>query len=155
MKPGDTAELAIWCSDSDDPRKIAFWKTDIAAGMFEESANRFGVMLGPARYYELQVGEGRAGNPPDKAIGDNVRLLVAECEVIGYRTNGVAPSRFTDDLKAKDRDVLRAITRKVYCSTNGHTVMPMTDEDCDKVIDMLGPEAAERALRGAVDATKH
>lgn len=148
LRPRDTAELAIWICDEDNPAKIEWWKREVTADLFKEAADTAGVQLGPVRYYELQPGEGRAGHPPDKVQGTNVRLLVAECDVIGLKPQIVAKA-FIADLSFKDLEQLRKVTRR------GAMPRILTDEQCDEIIERYGAVTAEKILRSLVDDKIH
>jgi hypothetical protein len=141
-------ELAIWVCDEDDPRKIAWWKAEEAPRLFAESAAAAGAILAPPEFYELQPGEDRAGHPPDDIQGTNVRLLVAECKVVGFRPV-IAAKTFIEDLSAQDLARLRAATRR--------KALPrmLTDEECDEIIEGLGGQVSEKLIQEAVRATKH
>lgn len=155
LRPRDTAELAVWISDSDPPGKLKWWKEEEAPRRFKESAEAARVKLGPIRFYELQPGEDRAGTPPDNIQGINVRLLVAEADVLGFLPMPAPEYRFTDELKFEDLQKMRAATRRGYgpvLAADGKSYRPLRDDECDKIINQIGPEAAARE---AMHATKH
>lgn len=56
-------------------------------------------------------------------------------------------------LAQQDRDLLRGIVRKVHFAyvEAKHGKAFVTDHECDKLIDSLGPEIAERMIRFGVD----
>lgn len=155
LKQRDTAELAVWISDDDPPGKLEWWKTLEAPRLFAESAQAAYVRLGPLRWYELQPGEGRAGTPPDCIQGQNVRLLVADADVIGRVPIPEPQSLFTQDLEPADLEKMRAATRRAYgpvVASDGKTLRQLRDDECDKIINAVGPEAAAKE---AVNATIH
>lgn len=144
-KPGkDTAQVAIWISDSEPPAKIMWWKAEEAPRRLRESADAAGVTLGPITWRELQPGQEDAGHPPDGVQGDNVRLLVAEAEVTGHRPQIVTRS-FMADLDPKDLARLRAITVRAALP---HVI---TEAEADAVIERFGPAVAEKVLKELVD----
>lgn len=146
MKPGkDTAQLAIWCCEEDDPRKIAWWRTVEAPRIFKESADANNVVLGPISFRTLAPGEENAGHPPATMQGTNVRLLIAEAEVVAFRAIS-QDNDFLADLSYKDLQTLRKVTRKAA------RPYELTDEECDAIISRHGPQTAQTLLREAVDA---
>lgn len=148
MKLHDEAELAIWICDEDNPAKIAWWKREEAPRLFAESAAMFGVELAPPRFYELAPGQDRAGSPPKGIQGTNVRLLVAECRVVGLRPVA-APVAFLADLELKDLERLREITKRA--------ALPrvITDQEADQIIESFGPKVAKAVLREQISGTQH
>lgn len=57
---------------------------------------------------------------------------------------------FLADLSMEDLNRLRAITRRVHQYYRPYE-RPLTDQQADALIDGLGPDAAERSLKYAVD----
>jgi hypothetical protein len=150
-----TGELAMWITDDDPPQKIKWWREEEVPRLFRESAEAAGVRIGPISFYELAPGEDRAGWPPDCVQGINVRLLVAEADIIGLAHVQAGPKPFSMDLSYPDLQKLRSATRRAYgrvLAADGKTWRPMTDVECDKIIDMMGPEVAAMEACGA---TRH
>lgn len=60
---------------------------------------------------------------------------------------------FSTALTQQDRDLLRGIVRKVHFAhvEAKHGKGFVTDLECDKLIDSLGPEIAERMIKFGVD----
>lgn len=56
---------------------------------------------------------------------------------------------FISTLPKQDLDLLRGIVRKVHLQHVPHDFA--TDKECDKLIESLGPEIAERMIRFGVD----
>jgi hypothetical protein len=54
-------------------------------------------------------------------------------------------------LNQQDRDLLRGIVRKVHFAHVSRKHGAVSDHECDKLIDSLGPEIAERMIRFGVD----
>lgn len=143
----DIVELAVWISDSDDQRMIKSWKKIDAPRLFKESAEAAGVRLGSIKFYELKPGEDRAGTPPKDIQGINVRLLIAECDVIGIIPQPEPESAFTLDLELVDLERMRTATRRAYglvWAADGKTLRELRDDECDRIINLLGPDAAAR-----------
>lgn len=144
LRPRDTAELAAWICDEDNPAKIAWWKAEHVVQAFKEAADAAGVILGPPRFYELKPGEGRAGVPPDGVQGTNVRLLVAEADVQGLKPIA-KDSTFLAELSFHELEILRKVTRR------GARPHELTDEQCDHIIARYGPVTAQKILKSVVD----
>lgn len=154
MRKGDTAQFAIWYCEEDDPKWLADWKEKGCAEHMKRSADYFRVKLGPVRFYELEPGEGQAGHPPDGKRGTNFKLLVGEADVVGELPY-VRERTWLQDLSAKDLKLLRNITRATWSMRNPDAQTSLSDEACDEVIELLGPEVTEKMIYEAANATKH
>lgn len=151
----DTVELAIWVSDDDPPAKLRWWRDEEVPRLFNESAEAASVTLGPVRWYELAPGTDRAGTPPNGVQGINVRLLVAEADVVGWIAPVVDGPGFIDELKHEDLVKLRNATRRSFgpcLSADGKSYRELRDDECDRIINLVGPDAAVREM---VSATVH
>ena len=144
LTPDDTSTLACWISDDTDPRVVEHWKTVTAPSLFKASADDAGVILSEPRFYTLEPGEGRAGTPPDGAQGTNMRLLVAECAVRGFKPR-TEESNFLLDLDPKDLAYLRKVTKR---AASPHKI---SNEQADAIIMRYGPVTAQKLLKSAVD----
>ena len=142
-KIGDELEIGIWVSDDEPLGKILWWKSDEAPRRLHESAEMYGLRHGEITWHELKPGEGRAGHPPKTIKGTNVRLLVAEAKLVS-EILAPLPKSFLHDLGIKDLETLRTATRRAYHPTE------LTDEQCDKVIEHIGPSVAEQMLSQAI-----
>jgi len=58
---------------------------------------------------------------------------------------------FTTALTQQDRDLLRGIVRKVHFAHVEAKHGPVSNHECDKLIDSLGPEIAEKMIKFGVD----
>jgi len=62
---------------------------------------------------------------------------------------------FLSTLSSQDLDLLRGIVRKVHLSEVmkkfGPNHVGVSDHECDKLIESIGPEVAERMIRFGVD----
>lgn len=56
---------------------------------------------------------------------------------------------FIASLRSDDLSMLRRIVRKVHLAYVPESIA--TDKECDKLIESLGPEVAERMIRFGVD----
>lgn len=61
----------------------------------------------------------------------------------------VSPSSFLASLSFQDLQVLREHVRRTHM--RGWKPEYRTDQECDRIIDVIGPRVAERALKEAVD----
>ncbi len=141
MKPGDTIETAIWLDGRETPQARAQFEADVSAALVER-ASAENAVLAPVKWSVKRLGEDRVPEAPDHIQGPDVRLLVAEADVLS-----VAPtaSHFLSELEPRDLTRLRQITRRGY-----RRAYPgqgrLTDRQCDTLINDLGPEAAVAAL---------
>lgn len=148
VRVGDTLETAIWLTGMESEILKARFKADAKKAM--ENANKFnGVVTGPLRWTEKRPGEDRVPPVPDHIQGPDVRLLVAEADVL----NVLGPeSKFLAELEPADLTRLRKITReahKLWWRRNmpGRRYERITDRQADTLINDLGPEVAYEALR--------
>lgn len=98
------------------------------------------------KFLEKKPGEDRVPPVPqhiEKNAGDLslIRLLTVEAIVDGVYVH--TESMLTTNLEPKDLERLRVITRRARLKTHP---IPLTDAECDEVINELGPEAAVEAL---------
>jgi hypothetical protein len=147
MNPGHAYEFAIWLTGLESPERIEA-ERDAMLVAFDRIAERDGVLLTPATFKELRPGEDRVPPVPKHIGGPNVRLLYAEAEVVGQAPMLVVNS-FLGDLDPVDLERLRTITRR---TARGYGQAAMTDEECDRMIEEIGPDAAMEAVRNAVDS---
>lgn len=154
MQIGDTAQLAAWFCDEDDPKQLQKWRKKDCRKHMEASAEMHGVLLGKIEFYELEPGEGQAGYPPEDRSGTDWKLLVAEAKVIGHRPpeNQVT---FIQDLDPKDLTTLRNITRTAYTRYQPASLTYLSDEACDEIIEGLSCDVIEAMIAEAYHATKH
>ncbi len=143
MKPGDVLETAIWLDGTETPELRARYESDLRVCL-ASLGSEAGMVFKPVIFTEKPPGADRVPAVPDQVQGPDVRLLVAETEVLCRAPYVTLPGSFVDDLDPLDLTRLREITRK-FCSH------PLTDAECDEIIDDIGPETAVRTLREAVD----
>ena len=146
MKPGETVEIAIWSDGTDTPEQLARWKADVLKDMLE-AARADNVALTPLRWIEKSPGDDRVPEVPDHIQGPSVKLLVAEADVQVM----FAGPNFLAELEPYDLARIRRITREAYQrwwnTKFKHRSVPLTNPQCDTLINDLGPEAAEASLR--------
>jgi hypothetical protein len=140
LKVGETLELAIWLNGEETVDHVQQWKHDCKYIM-ERSFEGATLKLSPLRFEVLRPGNDRVPPVPDDIQGQDVRLLVAEAEVLDIST--VVETSFLLELTKTDLERLRTITRR---GAGKH----IPDEVCDEIIEELGPTMAMRALRESV-----
>lgn len=148
MKAGDTIENAIWLNGTETPELLARYKGDVADAMIEVAQSQ-GAALTPLRWTEKRPGDERVPAVPDHIQGPDVRLLVAEADVVSMRAQDTG--NFLAELEPRDLARLRRVTREAYarwCRENPGKGQrePLTDRQCDTLINDLGPEAALASL---------
>lgn len=148
MKTGDIVEAAYWLQGTEPEDMISTCKARVIEAIDELCAEK-GFVHGPVRFEELPPhSDRRVPDVPDYIQGPDVRLLVAEADIIGPRV--IETTRgFIGELDMLDLERLRTITRRAHAQTNAGQVL--TDMECDDIIEELGPEAALDALRNAVN----
>lgn len=146
MKPGHVYEFSIWLTGLESDKRLAEEREAMRVA-FDRVKESEGVLLGPIAFNELRPGEDRVPPVPKHIGGPNVRLLYAEATVVGKAPTLVVNS-FLSDLDPVDLMRLRTITRR---TAKGYGQAAMTDEECDRMIEEIGPEAAMEAVRNAVD----
>ena len=82
----------------------------------------------------------------DDADSSTLRILVGRARVVSISR----PSSFVHDLDRADRDMLRALTRRLHEKQCGEWSRPLTDAEIDGVIEEAGAEVAEEMLREEV-----
>ena len=140
MRIGDVIESAIWLTGEESPELKKYYETDVISAIDDVCA---GYIHGPVKFTEKKPGQDRVPEVPDHIQGINVRLLVAEAEVLAPAPETSVGS-FVANLDKVDLDRLRDITRQIHKRFNG-TIL--ANSQCDEVIEELGPEAALSTLR--------
>ncbi len=150
MKPGDVVEIAFWLSGKETEEQLKHWKEVFCTDVVKRTEHANNVEIGPLEFSVKKPGDDRVPNVPDEISGPDVKLIVAEAKVGGYK---LAPlqtqSGFVYDLTKTDLHRLRSITRKAHAKRTGQR---LTDAQCDQVIEHLGPDVAIKTLN---DETHH
>lgn len=143
-KIGMPIEVAIWLTGRETPNQIEAFKKDCT-----EEVGAFGVMngvvMGAPVFTEKRPGGDRVPQVPDHISGPDVRMLVCEAVVVAERSLIVKSSGFVQDLDAVDLARLREVTRRAHQRAKP-LEMPLTDAQCDAVIEELGPTTALKTL---------
>lgn len=136
------AEIAIWLDGTELPHVIEHWKHVVVPEVLSQEGD-----IGPITFMEKRPGDDRVPPVPDHIVGPDVRLLVAEAEVTPVAVRS-APG-FVHDLTGDDLMKLRKLVRERYAKQwNG---IRLTDQQCDTVIESLGPVAVDKIVRRKVD----
>lgn len=131
LSPGDVIESAIWLTGDESKQIRTRYELDVTHAI-QSLCREQGFTAGPIRFTEKRPEEDRVPEVPDHISGPRVRLLVAEAIVLLKDSNS-----FTANLDHADLIKLRHIIRK-YRNLN--------DEECDALIDQLGPQAVLETL---------
>lgn len=134
MKIGDTMELGMWVTGEESESLYELHQKTI-----EEAFDRIskGWKRSKTLWLLKHPMDDRVPEVPDHIQGIEVRLLVAESTLLGREVQSPKGS-FIANLEKKDLDRLRRITRKNRT---------LSDEQCDEIIEILGPESALETLR--------
>ena len=138
-------ESAIWLTGEEGQEMRRMYESDVTAAI-DDLCQEHNLIHGPIQFIEKKPGQDRVPEVPDHIQGINVRLLVAEAEVIASLPE-TSEGSFVANLEKIDLDRLRDITRQIHKRLNG-TIL--TNSQCDEVIEELGPEAALSTLRQQV-----
>jgi len=138
MNLGDVLETSFWLTGTETPELLAHHREQVCQSLLTVMSES-GFVSGPVGFTEKKPGEDRVPPVPDHIQGPDVRLLVAEATVIA-KVPELGTRRFVGDLDEKDLARLRQITRQ-------NAPRPLSDAECDDVIEELGPEAAGDVLR--------
>lgn len=131
MKLGDLAECAVWIDGTETTDHLKQWKTDCSYIM--ANGHDPVLKLGPVSFEIKYPGQDRVPPVPDRIKGPDVRLLIATAEVVGFEIKRAYS--FVSDLDKGTLARLRAVTRKQMKRV-------LTDDQCDQIIERVGPGAA-------------
>jgi hypothetical protein len=145
MKLGDILEAAIWITGDEAPEIRARYEGDVRVSI-TRACEQAGVIAGPVQWIEKRPEDDRVPEVPDHITGSRVRLLVAEAAVVAQAPMNPAGS-FVANLDRIDLERLRALTRRQHAREMPGT---LSDEQCDEIIEAIGPEAAIATLRRTV-----
>ena len=136
MKIGDVIESAIWITGEEPTTLRARYEQDVCNAI-DYLCHEYHFIHGPITFIEKLPGTDRAPSVPDHIHGQRVRLLVAEATVTD-KVIETSEGSFVANLNHKDLQRLRTIIRR-------HRML--TDEQCDEIIEQIGPEAALDTLK--------
>jgi hypothetical protein len=150
MKPaplrlGEPRTAAAWFRTEKD-RAFA---EEIVREAYRHDTKAHGALFTPIEFRELAPGQdGYPNDPPGPAL----KVLVGRAKVHGFVARSVREvASFIDELSDKDHKRLRAATRHAYRRLNPGKP-DLTDAQCDRYIQMAGPDVHEAEIRHAVDS---
>ena len=146
----------MWVTGDESPEVRARHVDDVNAAI-EEACAEAGMRCAPPRWVEKRPGGDRVPPVPEHVQGSRVRLMVAEADVLGPLVVSAAGS-FVAQLDRRDLQRLRTLTRQqalkagYHGGPHGgpHGGQPLTDAECDEMIEAIGPDAAVETLRAVV-----
>lgn len=145
MNLGEVIESAIWLTGDESQELRKRYEQDVCQAI-DDLCQEHAVLHGPVTFTEKRPGDDRVPPVPDHIQGGRVRLLVAE-SVVTEHAPQTSIGSFVANLELKDLTRLRKITRRYRPG--------LTDQQCDEIIEELGPEAALDTLRRNVGVTVH
>ena len=147
MKPGEILEVGMWLAGTETADEINHYVDTLAREALRQGAAERGFDIAPELTVEFKApNEDRVPEVPDGVQGPKVTFLVVEAQVIDSVLSATPSSLFAADLEPDDLRRLRKITRRAYKEAMPH--MPrLSDGQCSTIINDLGPDAAELALK--------
>lgn len=137
MNPGDRVEAALWYN-ADQPGERGRAVEGVRKALDGIAAQQM-VTIGAPEFEDLAPDDRRLTHEPPAHFTGSPKVLLATARV---ETVLSRPTPLSEDLERADLERLRAVTRRHRPG--------LTDEECDAIIDRLGPESAARAIRETV-----
>lgn len=119
----------------------------IKAAIIEEALEH-GASLTAPEWETLEPGDERI-DPARPEKWREARVLVGRCLVVDI-TRPVQPESFLAGLERKDLDRLRSVTRVMHRRAKPKAP-PLTDAECDEIIEDIGPQVGAQMLADAVN----
>ena len=138
MKIGDILEPASMWYNADHPKEKEAAERGIES-VLTMMAEEDNVVIGPIEWETLDPMSPRLPEPPGIFQG-TIRCRVGYAYVVAHKETGYSMS---GDLSDEDRETMRIATRKKWAQVHGEI---LSDEDCDKLLDQVGPEAAAETI---------
>jgi len=136
MNVGDKIESAIWMTGDEHPAMRRQYELDVIEAIDYLCAEN-SMTYANVEFTEKHPMDTGVMDVPDHVSGSRVRLLVGEATVTGKAIE-VSKGSFVGNLDRKDLMKLRGIIRRHGSRSN---------EECDYIIEQIGPEAALETLR--------
>lgn len=147
MNSGEVLQVGMWLAGTETADEINHYVDEIAREALRASAAENGMDIEPELNVEfMDPNEDRVPEVPDGVQGPKVTFLVVEALVIDSVLSASPESLFAADLEPDDLRRLREITRRAYKEAMPHAPR-LSDGQCSTIINDLGPEAAELALK--------
>ena len=145
MKIGEVCQAAAWYHD--------LTAKDAARSMvrsaFRQTEKNEGVVFGPIEWGQMDPSDAGVPEPTENVKGD-VGILRGEASVIVVMPEMLSEA-FSQDLPVRELDVMRQVTRDAHAKARPEAE-PLTDMQCDVLIDEIAPVTAESIIREAVDS---
>ena len=151
MKLNDTLQSARWIDGTETQEQRAQYESDVTNSMIA-LGDSDGWLIGPVTFTEKRPGDDQVPPVPDHIQGERIRLLVGEAEIVGKKPE-TTPASFIGNLDRKDLMRLRHLTRVAHAKTCPKRLgehKPLSDSECDAIIEECGPEAAVATLKRTV-----
>ncbi len=142
MIVGEVIINSIWITGDEPEGMKERYKKDILDS-FDVLCRKEGFVHGPITMYEKRPGDGIVP-VPDHIQGSKVRLLILEAELVEKLAVQSEPTSFVSNLDRVDLAKLRKITRDRAAKDLRRII---SREECDEIIEELGPDAALDTLR--------
>lgn len=139
---GETRQVAMWFHKAKGKR---FAKDVIKEAFKHDTEN--GVIFGPIEFEVVLPGDARLPEAPMRGL--RCMLGSAKITEITPQTHREVAS-FTDDLSWIDHKRLREVCRQRHRELNPKKP-DLTDAQCDRYIEMVGPQIHENEIKAAVD----
>lgn len=136
MKTGDLIESAIWVTGDEPQEMRTRYEHDVTEAI-SYLCHENKMTHGDVKFIEKHPMDDDVPEVPDHLQGSRVRLLVGEASVTGVVVETTEGS-FVNNLDHKDLMKLRTIIRRYGTRSN---------DDCDAIIEHIGPDAAIETLR--------
>jgi len=135
MRVGDLIQSSIWVTGDEHPAIRKRYEEDVIEAI-DYLCDSEGFIHGEVNFTEKHPMDDTP-DVPDHIQGSRVRLLVGETEVT-QKFVQTPKGSFVANLDIKDLMKLRAVIRR-------HR--PLSNVECDMIIEQIGPEAALDTLR--------
>ena len=138
LEIGDYIEFSDWFWDE----KSKFVAEGLIAINIAKTGNEMGVDVSDLEFETLEIDDARCPEPPDH--GCSLRVGWVRVTRLPLQVSEGVP--LSQDLEPKDLAMLRQTTRAAHQKVNP-MAPPLTDMQCDAVIDAVGPDTAANQVR--------
>lgn len=135
---GDMLEASLWYNSLNPLDKVAAQRG--VRECLEIMAQACGLLIGDIIWEDIGPEDGRVPEPPEAYYGAPM-CLYGQAPVVAARRAPV--SAFTHELEDEDLERVRTHTRKAAAGYGQY----LSDEECDEIINRIGPDAAVARLR--------
>ena len=146
MKVGDVVENSVWLTGAETQAEIDRYVADVEQSIVD-AANEQRAIMAPPEWSIKRPGDDHVPKVPDHIAGPDVRLLVVEARIVARMPDRPMPTRgLAGDFDKPDLAAMRAATRQGYAKSRPGA-LPLTDDQCDVIINELGEETVLDELR--------